>query len=284
MLKFTILLISLVGSVVTRSAEQVRQRIDLLATIRADDVDYHINDSAEIKAPAREIFQFRDGQLHISGQGYGYVATRKDFANYHLVIEFRWGRTTWGERTKRARDNGLLIHAHGPHGAYAGSWMASVEAQIIEGGTGDILVLSPTLKDGSALTTSVTVESTLDPNGQKLWKPGAPRQAVTKGRVNWEKRDPAWTDTIGFRGQHDLDAPVGEWNRFEVVARGDTLRYFFNGTLVNEAFAVTPAAGRICLQTEAAEMIVRRYELWPLGEFTEPWAINSNRPAKASTQ
>ena len=29
--------------------------------------------------------------------------------------------------------------------------------------------------------------------------------------------------------------------------------------------------GRILLQTEAAEMFVRRYELHPLGKFTEKW-------------
>jgi hypothetical protein len=28
----------------------------------------------------------------------------------------------------------------------------------------------------------------------------------------------------------------------------------------------------VLLQTEGAEMIVRRYELWPLGEFKEQWS------------
>jgi hypothetical protein len=46
-------------------------------------------------------------------------------------------------REKKAKDNGILLHAYGPHGAYSDTWMASIEAQIIEGGVGDILVLSP---------------------------------------------------------------------------------------------------------------------------------------------
>ena len=46
----------------------------------------------------------------------------------------------------------------------------------------------------------------------------------------------------------------------------------FTHCLVNEAFDCKPAEGRICIQTEGAEMIVRRYELHPLGGFTEKWS------------
>ena len=42
------------------------------------------------------------------------------------------------------------LHCFGPQGAVGGSWMASIEAQIIEGGVGDILVLAPKLADGAA--------------------------------------------------------------------------------------------------------------------------------------
>jgi hypothetical protein len=57
----------------------------------------------------------------------------------------------------------------------------------------------------------------------------------------------------------------------EVIAKGDTLEYFVNGQLVNAAFDCKPAEGRVCIQTEGAEMIVRRYELHPLGQFKEAW-------------
>jgi len=50
--------------------------------------------------------------------------------------------------------------------------MASIEAQIIEGGVGDILVLSPKLADGTELTTSVSAEFTLDRDKEKIWKAG----------------------------------------------------------------------------------------------------------------
>jgi hypothetical protein len=253
------------------AAEPVREKINMLDLMRAGGVEYHVNPNQDVHDAPSDIWRMENGCLHVSGRGYGYMATKQEFCDYHLVLEFKWGAMTWGKRVDRARDNGILLHAFGPHGAFNGSWMAAIEAQIIEGGIGDILALSTTLKGGTDLSVSVTCEIEADRDGENRWKKGSSRKIVTKGRVNWEKRDEDWTDTINFRGRDDLDAPVGGWNRLEVIAKGDTLQYFVNGQLVNEAFDVKPSEGRICLQTEAAEMIVRRYELWPLGRFNEKW-------------
>ena len=152
-----------------------------------------------------------------------------------------------------------------------GSWMASIEAQIVEGGVGDILVLSPKLADGTVLETSLSAEAGIDSNRQTIWSPGAPRRKMTSGRLNWQHRAADWKDVLGFRGKDDVESPYGQWTRFEVVAKGDTLQYFVNGVKVNEAFEVKPSQGRILLQVEAAEMFVRRFELYPLGAFKEKW-------------
>lgn len=253
------------------SAESVATKIDLLEVIKSGDVEYNVNPAMDFHDPPGEIWKFAGDELQISGRGYGYVATKKSYRDYHLVIEFKWGTKTWGKRESAARDNGILLHAYGPHGAYGGTWMASIEAQIIEGGVGDILVLSPKLADGTELTTSLMSEFALDRDKEKVWRKGEPRQLVTKGRINWRGRDVDWADKKGYRGPDDVESPSGEWNRLEVIARGDTLQYFVNGALVNEAFDCKPSEGRVLLQTEGAEMIVRRYELWPLGEFKEKW-------------
>lgn len=247
------------------AAESPKENINVLSLIQNGEVEYHLNPQSDVHDDPKDVWTFQpDGTLHISGRGYGYVATKASFHDYHLVLEYKWGEKTWGRRENSARDNGILLHARGPRGAYAGTWMASIECQIIEGGTGDILVLSPKLDDGSELTTSVTSECVLDPNKQLIWKKGAPRQIVTKGRINWEKRAVNWVDKKDFRGKDDAEHPVGEWNRLEVFARGDTLRYVLNGVVVNEAFDTKPSEGRVLLQTEGAEMFVRRYELQPL--------------------
>jgi putative membrane-bound dehydrogenase-like protein len=265
------LIVLFVASVlsVLRGAEPIAKKIDLLEVIRSGAVEHHVNPKMDFHDDPKDIWTFaKDGTFNISGRGYGYVATKENFRDYHLVLEFKWGTKTWGVREKKAKDNGILLHAYGPHGAYSDTWMASIEAQIIEGGIGDILVLSPTPE----LTTSLSAEFTLDRDKEKIWKQGAPRQTVTKGRINWRGRDEDWSDTAGFRGRNDVESPSGEWNRLEVIAKGDTLQYFVNGALINEAFDCKPSEGKILLQTEGAEMIVRRYELYPLGEFKEKWS------------
>ncbi len=260
------------------AAEPVKAKLNLLDVIKSGNVEYHVNPKADFHDDPKDIWTFdKDGTFHISGRGYGYVATKDNFRDYHLVLEFKWGTKTWGKREKAAKDNGILLHAYGPHGAYADTWMASIEAQIIEGGVGDILVLSPKLADGTQLTTSLSAEYALDRDKEKIWKKGEPRQTVTAGRINWKHRDVDWADKVGFRGREDVESPSGEWNRLEVIAKGDTLQYFVNGAMVNEAFDCKPSEGKILLQTEGAEMLVRRYELYPLGEFKEKWsAIQSS--------
>ena len=58
-------------------------------------------------------------------------------------MEYRWGLITWSPRKDRARDAGLLLHCQGEPGnnspEFRSPWMRSVEYQVIEGGTGDII-------------------------------------------------------------------------------------------------------------------------------------------------
>lgn len=218
-------------------------------------------------ADPNKVFTVKDGMIHITGEGYGGLITNEAYRDYHLVLEFKWGKKTWGNRVDRTRDSGLLLHCWGPDGGYGLTWMASIEAQIIEGGVGDILVLSG--KDpvtGQVLPTSLTAEITKDRDGENVWKKGGERLNLSSGRINWFGRDVDWVDKIDFRGKDDVESPFGEWTKMEVIADGDHLRYKVNGVVVNEAFDVKPDAGKLLLQTEQAEMFVRRFELWPLGQ------------------
>lgn len=249
------------------TATPVTENVNILDLLRNGEVEFNLNDKADpdFHDPAEEIFVLQDdGTLKVSGKSYGYMSTKKAYSDYHLVIEFKWSGPAWGKRADRARDNGLILHCHGPHGAYGGSWCAGVEAQIIEGGVGDILVLSPKKDGDHVYQTSVKANYVKDANNQMRWQKDAELQEATSGRINWEKRDIAWKDVLGFRGKDDVESPFGEWSKLEVIAKGDTLQYFVNGVLVNEAFDVKPSGGAIALQTEGAEMIVRRYELLPL--------------------
>ncbi len=211
------------------------------------------------------VFTVRDKMLRISGEEYGCVTTEEEYENYRLIVEFKWGDETHAPRTTRARDSGVLVHSTGEDGGYAGTWMHSIECQVIEGGTGDFIVVG----DGSenySLTTTARVET--DQNGReaRFFDTGGTSVTLTTGRMNWWGRDPGWVDALGFRGMRDVEKPAGEWNRLEVIAEGETINVLLNGTKVNEAKKCVPTRGRIQLQSEGAELFVRRVELIPLGE------------------
>lgn len=230
----------------------------------------------------RQVFTVKDDMIHISGDGYGGLITEQEYRDYHLIIEFKWGERTWGGRQDRARDSGVLVHCYGSDGGFGGRWMASVEAQIIEGGVGDILVLSgEDSQTGQTLPVSLTAEISTDRDGEKVWQKGGERVTLSRGRINWWGRDEDWADKIGFRGKRDVESPFGQWTRMEIICEGDHLLYKVNGVTVNEAFDVQPSQGKILLQTELAEMFVRRYELWPLGKAPE-FKANSGSASAAN--
>jgi len=221
----------------------------------------------------QRVFRVTDGLLHITGDGLGSVITRREYRDYHLVLEFKWGPRTWGNRQERTRDSGLLIHSVGADGGYNGIWMPSIEVQMIEGGMGDFIMVSGPDRDGNPVPMSLTCEVDRDRDGEVIWKAGGQRETFNlenRKRINWYGRDPDWKDELGFRGPDDPDSPVGQWTRFDVICDGGHIEVFVNGTKVNEAFDSAPRAGRIQLQAEMAEVFIRRWELWPIGKGPKP--------------
>lgn len=244
--------------------------VDLLAEGRAGRWVVHLNPRGDVVDDPGSVFAFQsDGSLRISGKGYGAVTTLDAWRDYHLVTEWRWGEAQWGRAVGTARNSGVLVHAFGPLGGRRGSWMASIEAEIIEGAVGDLLILSGLTAEGlpSDPPLPIGLVGEVRREGRHLhWQEGGERVAFRdKGRVNWSRRDPAWKSVAGFRGREDLDSPRGEWTRLEVVARGDSLEFRVNGTVVNRAFECRPSSGRIQLQSEGSEILFRRWELLPLG-------------------
>ncbi len=225
----------------------------------------------------RDVFRVTDGMLHVTGDGFGGILTRQAYENYHMVLEFKWGERTWRERSQAARDSGLLLHSTGADGGYNGTWMPAIEVQIIEGGVGDLIMVSGNSEDGSPVPIAITCETSKDRDGEIIWQAGAPRQTFDRDhykRVNWFGRDPDWEDKLGFRGSKDPDSPVGDWTRLDVTCDGGHIQVYVNGTKVNEAFDVTPRRGKLQLQTELAEVYFRRWELWPLDQAPEPGPAN----------
>lgn len=72
------------------------------------------------------------------------------------------------------------------------------------------------------------------------------------------------------------EKPVGEWNQYRIVCRGDTIELHVNGVLQNRASASTVARGFIALQSEGVPIEFRNIILEPLesaaGTAAEPIA------------
>ncbi|MDZ7617332.1 MAG: DUF1080 domain-containing protein [Patescibacteria group bacterium] len=225
---------------------------------------YSWNKETEYEDPMR-VFRVTDGMLHVTGEGpFGGLMTDREYRDYHLKFEYKWGEKTWGKRVDKTRDSGVLLHCQGPDGNW-GPWVTSIEYQIIEGGTGDIILLSNGKNyDGSEVVVSVEAQVVDGPNRQTIWSKEGERRTITRGRINWFGRDPDWKDELNFRGRNDVESPFGEWTRCEVVVDGGHLRYFVNGVLVNEILNGTLEYGRLLIQTEGAEVFYRNLELHPL--------------------
>ena len=206
--------------------------------------------------------------IRMSGQHYGGIVTKERYTNYRLVTEFRWGTITWEPRLLKTRDSGILFHCQGEDGNYAkdfrAPWLRSVEYQIIEGGTGDIIIVGGYDRGG---TESIypTLKATVTP-GTKIWNPVGVVAEFGRGknRVDWGEKDPQWKDVPGFRGARDAEKPVGEWNRIEVICDGGSLTYFLNGRMVNAVTDCSVREGKLLFQSEAAEIFFRKIELHPL--------------------
>ncbi len=210
-------------------------------------------------ADPKQVFSVRDGQIRISGEEWGGLTTKQSYRDYHLVVEWRWGTKTWGAREKRARDSGILVHAVGEDGAYSGTWLESIEAQVIEGGAGDIILVGG--KNRPSLTATVRQQ-----RKEIYWDRAGQPVTRDSGRINWWGRSPEWKDELGFRGPQDVEKPTGKWNRQEIVAAGDKLAIVLNGKLVNRGYNLSHRAGKIQIQSEAAEIFIRRVELRPVGK------------------
>jgi hypothetical protein len=205
------------------------------------------------------VFAVHDGMVHVSGQELGGFATRDSFSNYHLSVDWKWGNQTWYPRRFDARNSGIMVHSVGPDGDGLGCWMESIECQIIEGGSGDLIVVP-----GKGQPPSLSSEVRTGADGQPYYRKGGEVKTLRRGRFNWWGRDPGWKNVLWFRGKDDVERPVGEWNHMEVICDGDSITCLLNGTLVNAGTRSSLTSGKILFQSEGAEIFFRKIEVRPL--------------------
>ncbi len=206
------------------------------------------------------VITIEDGSIHLyknaddgSHVVMGYIGTDKEYRNYHLRLQYRWGTKKFEPRYKLKRDAGLYYHILGPDAV----WPRALQFQIEQTNVGDLIALH-----------GMTVDTWIDPKTR-----GADMPTFQDSKQGGEAR------VLGGRGiayQKHLagEFEVDGWNTVEVIARGDSTVHILNGTVVNEGRNVrltdpekpgtSPrpiTGGRIALEIEAAEIFFRNVEL-----------------------
>jgi len=210
----------------------------------------------------RHVFRVTDGMLHISGDGFGYVATDKEYRDYHVIVEYRWGKKTDGG--KYVRNSGVLLHGTGPDGGAGGTWMASIECQLAQGCNGDLIPIRGKDAKGEVIPIEFKSDIVVGPDKKPRWQKGGEARIFTNRQLWWSQHDPDFKELLDTRGKNDVESPLGEWTKVECLCQGKRITVRINGTTVNECYDVNPAAGKILLQSEGFELFVRTFELHPL--------------------
>ena len=76
----------------------------------------------------RSMWSVKDGMIVCEGSVNGYIVTEKEYENFVLRLEWRWG-----EKVARGRNSGVFVHVHGPNKI----WPKAVEAQLMADHAGD---------------------------------------------------------------------------------------------------------------------------------------------------
>ena len=195
--------------------------------------------------------------LRISGVVFGGISTLKEYDNYHLQLQFKWGKEKHAPRLNAPRDSGLLYHGVGNHGDGDGVWLRSQEFQIQEGDCGDYWGVA-----GAGMEVSTTkVNDSLyiyDPNG-----------SVRKFSQN------------SSYGRHvkkhpDAEKPSGEWNTLDLYCYNGKSAHVVNGMvtmLLNNSNITIDSntkpliKGKIQLQSEGAEIFYKNIKIESITEF-----------------
>jgi Domain of Unknown Function (DUF1080) len=205
------------------------------------------------------VIAIEDGAIHLykdaadaSQVVMGYIGTEKEYGDYHLRLQYRWGTKKFEPRYKLKRDSGIYYHILGPDAV----WPRALQFQIEQTNVGDLIALY-------GLTTDTSIDpktrSAAIPTYQDPQQGGELRVLGSRG-VAYQKH---------LAGEFEVEG----WNTVELIVRGETTIHKLNGRVVNQGRNVRLVdpekpntsrpitRGRIALELEAAEIFFRNVEL-----------------------
>ena len=176
--------------------------------------------------------------------GFGHLATKRSYADYHLRLDFRWGSRRFAPRTLAKRNSGLLYHMAPIRNVL---YPDCVEFQFEEGDLGDAIVINARAVEGPNL------------GGTPVWPTYPPFIPRTYGPVlEFGGITRQW-----YRKVSDFEIRDG-WNTIDLIAFDDQAAHLVNGRIVTTLFGlinkpvegqapVPLKSGRIALELEGAE-------------------------------
>lgn len=191
--------------------------------------------------------------LKVSGEVYGCVVTKEEYANYHLKLKVRWGDKKWVPRKKLLKDSGILYHSIGPLGAeYWRTWMLSQEFQIMEGHMGDYW---------NQVTSAIDIKAFIP---EFIMNPVADKSQSFISLGNGEIIPGFCLRSANYENKE------GEWNTLELICFEDKSIHIVNGQVVmilkNSRYVrngekIPLIKGKIQLQSEASEVFYKDIEI-----------------------
>lgn len=189
-----------------------------------------------------------DGQkmIRVSGEINASLATRAEYGNYHLHLEFKWGEKVYGKR-----NSGLLYHSFGPFGVAFGTWMATIEHQLMHDNLGDTYLMSNTYCETKVMKGDDGKSFFYSPEGQS---------------TSFSETD----NGRSIKKAKDAEKPLGEWNIVDLYCFGQTSVHVVNGQVVmvnincckvENGLKLPLTKGKIQLQSEGGELFVRKIEI-----------------------
>ncbi len=163
------------------------------------------------KVDPMDTWSVTEGYIRCTGKPNGCMVTKSEHADYVLKLKWRFPANTAGGNT------GVLLHVQDEK-----YWPTSIEAQLLTGRAGDILLTNP--PDAKLEADKARQDPKLERRFFRI-----------------ETKEPA-------------EKKLGEWNELEVTCKGGAIVLVVNGQKVNEGKNGNLTKGRIALQSEGAEV------------------------------
>ena len=210
-----------------------------------------------------QLVQVRDGAIHMYADSdpetkvpFGVITHGETFSRFRLALEYRWLEKKFAPRKEAIRDAGLLYHASKTDKV----WPSSVEYQIQEGDSGDIIFI-----DESGI-------SWAHPEPDK-----APKGQGDAGLLPENGGIPRIGVNQTYFGRFPEHDHLTGWNRAEVIVHADeSAEHILNGHVRSRLSNVRHLGGgalkegKICLQLEGAEIQYRDIRIKELDKPLHP--------------